>query len=328
MSVVLLNDDDDFPKYIYRVTCHEQEISLCSLEMRALWETPFETKGSTMLLQSNIAQDVNRSPFVKYRIEVLKMAHSFQTLVECCRLMELAGMSYKVIALDEQLDGYVDAISYEQRRMLEQALGVSIGGKVNLKTPDIELGVVRIEQKWFLGILQRNEAIWQAHNDKPRQYSTALSTKVARAIVNIAVPNLHTHVKLYDPCCGIGTVLMEACSQGISCSGSDLNPLAVVGARENLAAFQYNCDVTIQDIRKITDHYDVAILDLPYNHCSVLSPQDRHEMLSALKSIASSFVIVSVEPILNELLELGFIIDDTGKVEKMNFSRDVFVCHI
>lgn len=324
---ILLDEGYMTPKYIYRVTCHEQEASLCSLEMRALWNTPFEAKGSRMLLQSDIAQDVNRSPFVKYRIDVLKMAHSFQALVDICHLLELDGKSYKVIALDEQLDKYVEAIRYEQRRTLEQTLGVSIGGKVNLKTPDLELGIVCIEQKWFLGILHRNESIWQAHNDKPRQYSTALSTKVARAIVNIAVPNVQANVKLHDPCCGIGTVLMEACSQGIACSGSDLNPLAVIGARENLAAFHYSCDVKIQDIRDSSKHYDVAILDLPYNHCSVLSPRDRHEMLSALKAIASSFVIISVEPIMNELLELGFIIDDAGKVEKMNFSRDIFVCH-
>ncbi|GAA3334615.1 hypothetical protein GCM10020331_103270 [Ectobacillus funiculus] len=71
---------------------------------------------------------------------------------------------------------------------------------------------------------------------KPHSYSTSLSTRVARAVANIAVPD-PTGIKAIDPCCGIGTVLVEALSMGINIVGSDINPLVLPGARENIAHF-------------------------------------------------------------------------------------------
>ncbi|URN93025.1 MAG: RNA methyltransferase [Candidatus Pristimantibacillus lignocellulolyticus] len=313
-------------EFIYRITCHEQERSLCSMEMRALWGVSFDADHSTLLLRSDTRHHVNRSPFVKYRLAIWCEGSDLENLQEKVSQLPQLTRTYKVIALDVIVDGQVEPIAYHERRVIEQKLGSQVKGEVNLKQPELMLGVIKLEHSWVLGELEYHDPIWQRHNDKPRHYSTALSTKVARSLVNIAVPSLKEDIHFFDPCCGIGTVLMEACSQGIHASGGDINPLAVVGARENMAAFHYHCELRIHNMTEIETKYDVTIVDLPYNHCSVLPEEERYRMLQALSTMASRVIIVSVEPIRAELIQLGYHIEDEGYIEKTHFKRDVFLC--
>lgn len=312
--------------YIYRITCHEQERSLCSMEMRALWGASFDVDYSTILLRSEIQHHVDRSPFVKYRLSIWCEGSGLDTLLDKVSQLPQVTRTYKVVALDQMRGYHVEPIAFQERRVIEQKLGRHVKGEVDLKQPELLLGVIQLEEAWVFGELEWHDPIWQRHNDKPRHYSTALSTKVARSLVNIAVPSLNENIHFFDPCCGIGTVLMEACSQGIKASGGDINPLAVVGARENMAAFDYHCELRIHNMIEVETTYDVALVDLPYNHCSVLPQEERYEMLRSLFSIASRVIIVSVEPIRAELIELGYRIEDEASIEKTHFKRDVFLC--
>jgi tRNA G10 N-methylase Trm11 len=173
--------------------------------------------------------------------------------------------------------------------------------------------------------LQKSEAVWLRHNDKPQHYSTALSTRVARAVANIAVPN-PLGIRAIDPCCGIGTVLIEALSMEMDMVGNDLNPLAVKGARINLAYFGLPNKVSLGDIRTIQGKYDVLILDLPYNLCSVLPSEEQLEMLMAARRLAARAVVVSTEIIDSALEQAGFVIQDRCVVKKGSFTRQVMVC--
>ena len=51
-----------------------------------------------------------------------------------------------------------------------------------------------------------------------------------------------------DPCCGIGTILVEALSMDINIVGRDINHFVVRS-----------------DIAGVERHYDVAILDMPFS---------------------------------------------------------------
>jgi tRNA G10 N-methylase Trm11 len=170
-----------------------------------------------------------------------------------------------------------------------------------------------------------NKAIWLAHKDKLQNYSTALTTRLARAAVNIAVPKPQG-IKAIDPCCGIGTVLIEARSMGIDIVGYDLNPLAVLGARANLVHFGFEGSVTIGDMRLIEGSFDAAILDLPYNLCSVITPEEQLEMLQSARSFAYRVVIITTESIDALIVKAGFVIQDRCVVKKGSFARQVIVC--
>lgn len=312
------------PAYMYRFTCHEQERALCSMEIRQLLQQEPSWQQASAVVESMLDIAVERSPYLKYRLQIWLRAASFEQLLQQAADLQL-DQSYKVVATEVVAGGKPGKLAYAERRRIEQALGIAIGGKVDLAAPELLLGVMQWEGEWRLGRYELNEADWQRHDRKPRHYSTALGTRVARAIVNIAVPRPDASITLLDPCCGIGTVLMEAVSQGIAARGYDMNPLAVVGARENMAAFNYNCEISIADMRTLQGSYEAAVLDLPYNHCSVLPAEERWQMLSALKALCKRAVIVSVEPIGEELRQLGAHIIDVGQVAKTHFKRDIWL---
>ena len=154
---------------------------------------------------------------------------------------------------------------------LSVRLAFKSDGEPDLNHPDLIFGLVTLGGRWYFGIYHKSESVWLHHLKKPREYSTALSTRVARAIANIAVPN-PKGIQAIDPCCGIGTVLVEALSMGIDIVGRDINPLVTSGSRENVAHFGYTCDVTVGPISEVTKNYDVAIIDMPYNLVTYVTP--------------------------------------------------------
>jgi hypothetical protein len=86
------------------------------------------------------------------------------------------------------------------------------------------------------------------------------------------------------------------------------------------------CEVKFEDIRNITKHYDVAIIDLPYNLCSVISPEEQLEMLQSARRYADKVAVVTVETIDEVLFEAGFVIVDRAVAKKGVFTSEVIVC--
>lgn len=231
-----------------------------------------------------------------------------------------------MLAIDNDDPEEKAKFEYGEKRAMEREIGSRFRGRAEMRKPDREFGFARIDGRWRLGELVRGEAVWLKHNEKPRKYSTALSTRVARAVVNIAVPRIEG-VRAIDPCCGIGTVLVEALSMGIDIAGREINPLAAIGARENVAFFEYgSATVTLGDMREITESYDAAILDMPYNLCSVLPLEEKREMLASARKFAARLVVVTVEEMDSIILEAGFKIHDRCTVNKGKFIRQVLVC--
>jgi tRNA G10 N-methylase Trm11 len=307
--------------YIYITASNEDERSLCKLEMRSL----FGIEPSFNLVESEIRVEPSRSPFIKGRIEVLFEGESIGEISELAKAIELEGATFKVVVIDHDDQDANGKIEYGDKRAIEREIGLRIRGKAEMRKPDRVFGVMRMDRNWRMGVLTQGEALWLKHNDKPRKYSTALSTRVARAVVNIAVPRTEG-VRAIDPCCGIGTVLVEALSMGIDIVGREMNPLAAIGARENLAYFGFGAKVTLGDMREIMEVYDAAIIDMPYNLCSVLSHGEKLEMLRSARRFAGRAVIVTIETMDDIVEQAGFTITDRGTVNKGQFIRHVMVC--
>lgn len=240
--------------YIYTYACYEEERDLCRLEMRSL----FGHDTQTGILESPICIDPSRSPFIKGRLEVIFEAESFEELMEKIATLEVSNQTFKVIYVKNNHKEQ----GFENRRAIERKVGLQIKGVAELHHPQCLFGVMEVNGRWVFGDFCESESIWFRHQQKPNQYSTALGTRVARAVVNIAIPDPNG-IKAIDPCCGIGTVVIEALSMGVDMVGSDRNPLVLRGARENIAHFGFSCEITLSDIRDITGYYDVAIIDLP-----------------------------------------------------------------
>jgi len=313
------------PNHIYIIAANEEERSLCRLEMRSLFGVESVGDYDSNVLQSSKRIDPSRSPFIKERIEVLFEGNDIQDISEQAKDIELNGATFKVIVVDNENFGEAAKFDYDLKRQMEREIGLLIRGKAEMRKPDQVFGVVKMAGRWLFGIMTKGEAIWLKHNEKPRKYSTALSTRVARAVVNIAVPRIEG-VRVIDPCCGIGTVLVEALSMGIDIAGREINPLAARGARENLAFYQYGAEVTLGDMRDIKEQYDVGIIDMPYNLCSVLPEDEKLEMLQSARRFATRMVVITIEAI-DPLIEIaGFEIKDRCTVNKGSFTRNILVC--
>src|SRR4051812_39211994 len=230
--------------YIYTFAYSEDERSLCALEMRSL----FGEASHTNVLESPVKIDPSRSPFIKERIAVIYKADSPEDLFTQVETLQLSGATFKVNYVKNSGQSKSEQAGFEKRRAIERELGLHINGIADLRQPDRLFGVINVNEIWVFGEYVKSEAIWFRHQKKPNSYSTALNTRVARAVVNIAIPNPNG-IKAIDPCCGIGTVLVEARSMGIDMVGSDRNQLILPGARENLVYFGLIGEINLVDIR-------------------------------------------------------------------------------
>ncbi|MFC5651348.1 TRM11 family SAM-dependent methyltransferase [Paenibacillus solisilvae] len=311
-------------QYVYTIAFHEDEEELCRMEMRAL----FGVEPIHGCVRSDKNLDPSRSPFIRGKLAVDLEASDVDGIAgQAGDAVHLQGQTFKVVFMETD-----DRMTYEQQRSIERQVGWRIRGKAEMRRPDRLLGIACVKGSWLFGAYEKSEAVWLKHNKKPQPYSTALSTRVARAVVNIAAGDSPPDkLKLIDPCCGIGTVVIEALSMGIDIIGYDHNPLALKGARVNLAHFEMPDVVARADMRTLdpagdSGGYDAAIIDLPYNLCSVLSAGERLDMLLSARRLAKRVLIVTTETIDDTIMEAGLHIVDRCTVRKGSFSRQIIAC--
>ncbi|RXZ82472.1 RNA methyltransferase [Paenibacillaceae bacterium] len=313
-----LIDDTKEPVYLYCCAYHEDEEQLCRLELRMLHTDIVWT--DERCYESSIVIEPGRSAFVKERLAIARSASSVDELLDLIESYPPLLKTFKVVCLKTD-----SGPTYEERLRIARLAGGKLRGQAEMRHPGVMFGIAWTGERWLFGELLQNEAGWERHQDKPQHYSTALSAKLARCVVNIAAPQPEG-IRVIDPCCGIGTVLLEAMALGIAIIGSDRNPLAVRGARANLLHYGYPDIVRIADLCHLSGDYDVAIIDLPYNVCSVMTEEELQLMLDRARAIARRAVFVTVEPIDMLLKKAGWKIVDRCLAHKSLFARQIVVC--
>ncbi|WP_083632399.1 RNA methyltransferase [Domibacillus antri] len=294
------------------------------MEMRAL----FGVEPESAILKSDVEIDPSRSPFIKGRIDIMYEGETVTDIMNQVGQIHLVDETFKIIFVkinDLEKD---KKIKYRERLQIERDIGSHIQGKVDIHHPDRLFGIATMGGRWYFGTHHKNKAVWLHPLKKPREYSTALSTRTARAICNIAVPHPED-IRVIDPCCGIGTVLVEALSMGIDIVGRDINPLAVSGSRENIAFFGLKGDVTLGPISAVSAHYNTAIIDLPYNHYTRVTRDEQFAILQHARRVADRVIVITIETMDEMLEQAGFVIMDRCLAKKGElglFSRQILVC--
>lgn len=291
------------------------------MEMRAFFgfDVPLNA------LKSSVKIAPSRSPFMKQRLEILYEGNDLEQLLERVENLDLGTITFKVNCLNKLALNSTEKIGHTKRNEIERTIGLRIQGEPDLDNPEVLFGVVLLDDKWYFGKLELNEAVWLQHQQKPEMYSTALSTRVARAVANIAVPHPEG-IRAIDPCCGIGTVLVEALSMGIAIEGRDINPLVVYGSRKNMAHFGLEGNVAIGPIAEADGDYDVAIIDMPYNLFTHITADSQQEIIREARRITKKIVIVTIDTIDHMIEKAGFEILDRCVAKKGTFSRQILIC--
>lgn len=311
----------DTTQFIYTYIRHVDEHDLCRLEMRAFFG--FDTPSNILI--SPIAIDPSRSPFLKERLDVLCEDETLEGLYKQIECLENEDRTFKVLCLNSMDLGNTKKIGHADRRQIERNAGLRMPGEPDLTDPEIIYGIVYWNERWYFGDYKQSEAVWHQHQQKPHMYSTALGTRLARAVANIAVP-FPEGVRAIDPCCGIGTVLVEALSMGIEIKGRDINPLVVWGSRKNIKHFGLEGDVAIGPIAAVADSYDVAIIDMPYNLFTHITDEGQLSILKEARRFTKKLIVVTIDTIDHMVKEAGFSITDRCVAKKGTFSRQILVC--
>lgn len=308
-------------QYLYSYACQKGEIELSRLEMRTFFN--FDVEGNVLISEQKIAP--SRSPFMRMRLDIWAQGTTIEQLVEDAKQIQLGERSFKIHALNNSKDSISPQLSRTVRNEMMKKIGYAIDAEPDLENPDVVLGLALYEDIYYLGELVQGEAAWLHHMQKPEMYSTALSTRDARAIVNIAAP-YPQGLKVIDPCCGIGTVLVEAMSMGIPIEGRDMNKRVVWGSRINLRHFGYEPNVEIGPIEEASEGYDVAIIDMPYNLFTHISEDLQQSIITNARRIAKRVVIVTIESMDDKIANANLMIIDQAIVKKGTFERHVLVC--
>lgn len=307
--------------FVYLYARHMYDEELCRLEMRAF----FGQHSTSNALISTVEVEPSRSVFIKGRIDVLFEADCWDNFIEKAAALQFADETFKVVSLNKTALDSTPKMELDERRKLEREIGLQINGEPDLNHPAIVFGFIQIDERWYFGHLTESKSVALQHRTKPHSYSTALSTELSRTIANIAAP-FPEGLKLIDPCCGIGNVLIEALSMDFNIVGSDINELVVKHTRENIAYFGYNCDVTARPIEDITEVYDVAMIDMPYNLFTSATPEDQQNILIAARRIAKKVIVVTIDTIDDMIHHANFKIIDRCEAKKSTFVRQVLVC--
>lgn len=299
--------------YVLKHTVDETE--LCMLEKKRL----FDVISSENVFFTDKYIDVDRSPFVKFCIRDIILENSLESLIEYIKKNKVAYDDFKIKYID--IDGTVE---FNRRHEIEGIIGYEIEGLARVDSPSVIVGVTQVKGEWIMGEYLKNNSLWYKHMLRPQEYCNALTTRVSRAVVNIATGN-SIQKNIIDPCCGVGTVVMEALSMGLNIVGSDINEKIVQGAVRNLDYFNYPEVITLRSIHDINEHFDIAIIDLPYGIMSITNRLSQLEIIKSAKRIGDTLALIGVEDIEEDLGELGFHIIEKCTIAKGKFKRKLYI---
>ncbi|BDD11747.1 methyltransferase (plasmid) [Fulvitalea axinellae] len=306
--------------YIYSFNYPENESDLCKLESRHI----FDTEEKDKMLFSDIKIDPSSSAFIKKRVDVSLYSDNYEELIRKIEEENIRIDGFKVEYV--VLEG--DATEYSERLEKLRDVGFAIKAAPDYYKPKIMFALCYHDGTWFFGTLIKDDFEWHKHNQKPCSFSNSIGQIVAKALVNIASRGIKDNT-LIDSCCGVGTVLLEACFSGFDIEGCDINWKAYKHTKTNLEHYNYSATVYRSDIKDIHKKYDAAIIDLPYNMYAYSNDEITANIIESTSKIANRIVIVSTSDIEGIITKADLTISDTCVINKagsLRFARKIWVC--
>lgn len=302
---------------LYILNYPENEEKLCALECRVLFDK--EPKGKYLF--SNYNFDASNSPFIKSALRIKIYKNSLEEVIEEIKEKNISYENFKVVYLRlEDCD-----ISYKERLDSVYKVGMAINGIANIKNPSITLGLVKVKNFWLFGEFDKNNCLWHIHDKKPKSYSNSLSFRVAKSLINIGIGRDRS-LKVIDPCCGVGTVILEGLFMGVDIEGVEIKPQIASDCKRNLEFFNYKDVITKGNIKDIEKVYDVSIIDIPYGVFTPTTKEEQELIINSARKISKKLILISFENMDEMLHKAGFKVEDIASFSKGNFTRYISVC--
>jgi len=310
--------------YLYLTSRSELEKELIKAECLAITGVLPDENGIairdefiTQEYDVKLSINVSRSAYIKTCVRIIVHNTNLVDIYKQIDNLNLHSDAFRVSVIK-----IPRSIKLDPQAIMNQ-VGARIGGKPDLKNPKVEFIVVITERDIWLGeMISKSDGTWNEHSQKIHQYSSSLPARFARAVVNlVALPG----DKIIDPCCGSGTILIEAASIGIKAVGCDINPLMAKASAENVRHFNLDVPIAISDARSIKGKFDAVVTDLPYGKNCPLDDQLCYEILISLRNLATKSAIVAGTDISQLLSQIGYNIKQVVSVPKHTMTRYIHI---
>ena len=304
-------------QYFYLFNYPPEEYDLCALEFKYLFHEEYQQCFIT-----NKDIDVNISVFMKGKIDIWAISSNFDDLKEEVKRQNHNYQDFKVIYLKNP----ISHPNYQET--LDKCKDISwfIAGSVNMSKPKHTIALTKVNDLWIIGYYHHGVPSWKKYDDKPNTFSNSLDIRLARTLINIAGENDQTKTMI-DPCCGMGTVVLEGLALGYSIKGFDISR----DISWNLNHFGFDgMLITKDDINKHQGHYDIAIIDIPYNLYTPITYKEQCDIINSARKLCNKLVLVSYEQMDQEIKQAGFEIRNRilrKKTEFVKFGRYIYVCY-
>jgi 23S rRNA G2445 N2-methylase RlmL len=145
------------------------------------------------------------------------------------------------------------------RRELEAAIAHSQRNWKQADPAALEVWITEYARGQFVAGLRLSSAAMRQHKGRAIERRGALRPTVAAAMVRLAGKG----GQLLDPCCGSGTILLEATNVGWDVFGMDIDSRSVKIARSNVPTAR----VEVADVRSLpfdANSFDACVSNLPF----------------------------------------------------------------
>ncbi len=301
--------------YVYTVHCPDDEAELAAAEAWAF--TGAELQGRVAYAAAGV--DIARAAYVRHCVHLEATGATLDELIADCLARRVAYEGFKL----QFLRPPPRVAEHKDETILRVAN--AIAGRPDLHHPRVQLAVVAVAGAWHFGrIISTAGSHWLRGIERPVHFSSALPQRFSRALVNLVAAPGDT---LIDPCCGIGTPLIEALDAGIVAFGADLNPKMLRGLAENLRHLGMPLRLFRADARRLTGAYDAAVLDLPYGRNLPMDEALYRALLGPLGHGARRVAIVAAQDLDALLHDLGYVVLRHARIRKWQLVRHVYVLH-
>lgn len=238
-----------------------------------------------------------RSAYQQYGLRVIACAanqHELCIEVAASRLA-LDQFHIKVIAPEA---------SGRHREALGLAMAEAIQADPNLSNPVHRLLLLVESERWTLAeIITEPDRGYLLHDKKPQRTSSSLPSRLARGLVNLLPAATST---LLDPCCGSGSIPLEARAVGLQVYCGDSNPKMAGMTRQNLEHFGYAAEVGHRDARDWQQPIDAVVTDLPYGRHCYLADDVMQGIFANAARFAPLGIFVAGENLANQMVSAGY----------------------
>lgn len=257
---------------------------------------------------------IPRAAFVQRGLRLIARAETLEALVTILKEQAFPAENFRI----ELMRTSRAHLPSRQETIL--AIANALKTYPNLEAPRHRfLLLERAEGLYFGEILSESQHDYQQHMHKPFHTSSALPAQLARGMVNLASPPARS---ILDPCCGTGSILLEALALGLETYGYDYNWRMVNMARGNLAHFGYKCLIQHGDARQIQQFAEAVVTDLPYGHMQMMDVHMARAILARCVSLAPLGIFAAGADISSWLEEAGYTEIEVFRVKKRSqFAR-------